>query len=152
MIRKANNENIDEIAECLNDSDLYNNYWKDRNLTLKFIKDGISNDELFVFSSEKNNIIGFIRIDFNGMFSNFPLLRVLAVKSGHRNRGIGEKLLKYYQDLCFKNSDKVFLCVTDLNTNAQRFYGRNGFQKVGEFANLYKENINEYLMMKIFEG
>ncbi len=40
MIRKANNENIDEIAECLNDSELYNNYWKDRNLTLKFIKDG----------------------------------------------------------------------------------------------------------------
>ena len=148
MIRKGYIQEIEKIAEILNDSELCDNYWNDYDLTLKFIRDGILAEELFVLANEEEILIGFIRIDFNGMFSKFPLLRVLAVKSGYRNKGYGEILIKYYQDLCFKNTGKIFLCVTSTNSNAQRFYLRNGFQKVAELNSLYKENINEILMMK----
>jgi ribosomal-protein-alanine N-acetyltransferase len=72
----------------------------------------------------------------------------LAVNPGHRNRGIGSKLLKFAEERIFRDSPNVFLCVTSFNTDAQRLYARLGFKKIGEIENFAIPGAHEHLLRK----
>ena len=63
-------------------------------------------------------------------------------------RGIGKALLNYSENIAYEMADKLFLVVADYNPAAKRFYERNGYQQVGELANLYRPGVTEYLMVK----
>ena len=63
-------------------------------------------------------------------------------------RGIGKALLNYSENIAYEMADKLFLVVADYNPAAKRFYKRNGYQQVGEIANLYRPGVTEYLMVK----
>jgi ribosomal protein S18 acetylase RimI-like enzyme len=72
----------------------------------------------------------------------------LAVHSDHRNRGIGRKLLAFAEDLIFRTSPNVFLCVSSFNTDAQRFYERLGYTRIGELTDFIIAGAGEILMRK----
>ena len=63
-------------------------------------------------------------------------------------RGIGKALLNYSENIAYEMADKLFLVAADYNPAAKRFYERNGYQQVGEIANLYRPGVTEYLMVK----
>ena len=95
-----------------------------------------------------NSCIGFLWFVKNGAFYSFPYLHIIAVKEECRNHGIGKKLLNFFEDICFKDKDRLFLVVADFNPNAKRLYESIGYVEVGYLPNLYRQGINEHLMMK----
>jgi len=81
-------------------------------------------------------------------FYRFPFLHVIAIVPQHRNKGIGTKHLNYFENLAFENADKIFLTVADFNPKAKQLYERLGYQQVGLIPSLYRDGVNESLMMK----
>ena len=83
---------------------------------------------------------------------NIPLIRgyinALAVHADHRNRGVGATLLKFAEERIFRESPNVFLCVSDFNANAQRFYQRMGYKRVGLIEDFIIHGAGEILMRK----
>lgn len=49
-------------------------------------------------------------IDYAGMFSAFPFLKLIAVRSRMRNHGIGAAMLSFFEKTGFARNRKVFLC------------------------------------------
>jgi ribosomal protein S18 acetylase RimI-like enzyme len=85
-------------------------------------------------------------------YLNVPLVRgyinLLAVKDGHRGHGIGAALLKFAEQRIFRDWPNVFLCVTTFNTDAQRFYQRMGYKRIGVIEDFIIEGAGEILMRK----
>ena len=147
-IVKAQQNQVPELKYCLNDSKLQDEYFNNDSITDSFIRDSIDKDELYVYLDHNSKALGFIRIDHIGMFSKFPLLRCIAVNPNHRNMGIGNSLLDYFEETEFEHSDKVFLCVSDFNGSAKKLYTSVGYEEVGSIKDLYKKGITEHIMMK----
>jgi ribosomal protein S18 acetylase RimI-like enzyme len=76
-------------------------------------------------------------------------LHIIAVKEAYRGMGIGEKLLRFFEETVFTDHSKVFLVVADFNPEARRLYERLGYQQVGAIPGLYKDGVTEHLMMKM---
>jgi len=146
-IRRGSVEDLEECENCLDDSQLHDVYFNDSDYKRKYLTEAIDRKELFVLV-DSNECKGFSRIDPVGVFSRFPLLRVLAVKKEYRNRGFGQKLLKHYEEIGFSTSDKIFLLVSDFNKRAYRLYRRIGYKRLVEIPHLLKKGVAEYVMMK----
>jgi len=114
--------------------------------------EGFKKKEIYIGLNENKECIGFMRIDLNGAFSMFPMLRLIAIKQRFRNKGIGKILLNYYFEIGFKNSKKIFLMVSDFNKEAKKLYESIGFIEVGLIPDLYKKGIAEFLMMKCLKS
>ena len=86
------------------------------------------------------------------LVQNAPLLggyiMTLAVAPEYRNRGIGKRLLAFAEELIFRNSPNCFLCVSSFNSNAQRFYEREGYTRIGELTDFIIPGAGEVLMRK----
>ena len=108
----------------------------------------IAEKQIHVALNETGNCIGFMGVIHNGCFRKFSYLSLIAVKESHRSKGVGRKLLGTFERIGFEKADRVFLLVSDFNTNAQRFYQRLGYQKVGEIPDLFKTGISEHVMIK----
>ena len=59
-------------------------------------------------------------------------LRELVVKEEHRGQGVGGELLTRFEEECRRRGcHKLFLDVAAINTRAQAFYQRNGWEREG---------------------
>ena len=85
----------------------------------------------------------------NGTFHDFPYVCNISVKRNFRRRGIGRRLLGFFEDISFIHSDKVFLLVSSFNEQAKKLYESIGYKQVGVIDDLYKDGISEYIMMKV---
>jgi ribosomal protein S18 acetylase RimI-like enzyme len=140
---------IEDLKECISKSILEQFYFSDKDKTESFFKEGIEKKEIFVAVNEQKDCLGFIRIDWNFAYSEYPLLRTIAVKPLYRGKGIGTKLLEHFECLSFKKVEKVFLFVSQLNSKARKLYERKGYFMVGAIPGLYsKDGIVEVLLMK----
>ncbi|HNX57684.1 MAG TPA: GNAT family N-acetyltransferase [Spirochaetota bacterium] len=145
---KAITSEIGEIIDCLNDCALKDAYFSDDALTRAFIARAVANEELYVCKDASGTVTGFMIIDYAGMFSAFPYLKVIAVKPEVRRHGIGGMMLEYFEETGFARNTKVFLCAGDFNHDAIRLYEENGYVKTGLIPSLYREGFDEHLMMK----
>ena len=57
-------------------------------------------------------------------------------------------MIEFYESMGFEKSDKVFLLVSEFNTDAKRLYERLGYVEVGKIPDLYQKDTAEYFMMK----
>ena len=146
-IRRGSLENLEDCENCLKDSQLHDEYFTDSEYKRTYLAEAVDKKELFVLI-DGNECKGFSRIDLTGVFSRFPLLRVIAVKKEYRNRGFGQKLLKHYEEIGFSKNDKIFLLVSDFNKSAYRLYRRIGFKRLVKIPHLLKKGVAEYVMMK----
>lgn len=112
------------------------------------LTEGITKGQIFVAIDEWEECLGFVWFILEGAFHSFPYLHIIAVKEAYRGKGIGGKLLRFFEETVFPDSSKVFLVVADFNPEARRLYERLGYQQVGAIPGLYREGITEYLMMK----
>jgi len=148
QITQASPEMADECADALADSGIEAHYFSDRDYSVRLIKTGIDNNELFVAAVDNKAIAGFYWATAKGMFCRFAYLRLLAVKPHYRNLHIGKELLAHFERNGFIAAPRVFCTVSAFNTDAQRFYTKNGYTEVSKLVDLYKRGIDELLMMK----
>lgn len=148
-IIKGNLDHINDCGEALVNSELGRRYFSKLGSARKTLEEGFSKEEICVAVDMHNNCLGFLWFIISGAFHSFPYLHIIAVKEESRNNGVGRKLLQYFEDICFKDFSKVFLVVGDFNPDAKRLYEEIGYIEVGCIPSLYREGINEHLMMKL---
>jgi len=145
-IVKADSQYTEDCKIALVNSELGRVYFSD---PLGAINEGISKKEIYVALSSDDKCVGFMWVIMNGAFHSYPYLHVIAVKEELRNRGIGKKLMDYFEKVISKGYSKVFLVVADFNSKAKKLYEALGYKQVGIIPNLYKSGVTEFLMMKV---
>jgi len=75
-------------------------------------------------------------------------LKLLAVPSDRVGQGIGAALLLAFEAAVAKESRHAFLLVSDFNTDAQRFYERHGYTRVGALPGLVLADVDELVYWK----
>lgn len=147
-IIKGNMTYINDCEIALIKSELGKTYFYKIDSARKALEEGFSKEEIYVAIDENKNCVGFVWFSLRGIFYSFPFLHIIAVKEENRNQGIGKELIKYFENICFEDDDKVFLVVADFNTDAKRLYENIGYIEVGAIPGLFKTGITEHVMMK----
>jgi len=75
-------------------------------------------------------------------------LELFAVAAAARGRGVGAALLGHVESIVFTRARNLFVCVSDFNEGAGRFYARNGYARVGAFPELLIRGSSELLLRK----
>lgn len=75
-------------------------------------------------------------------------LRILVVEPGSQLHGIGRRLMAELERRAFCTWPNVYLCVSDFNLGARRFYQRLGYEEVGVLQDLLLPGRGEVLMRK----
>ncbi|ADL50754.1 GNAT family N-acetyltransferase [Clostridium cellulovorans] len=150
-IIKGNIEYINECEKALLNSKLGEVHFQEEGFARKILEDGVAREEIYIAIDSNQKCRGFIWIIIDGIFHSAPYLQLIAVDQESRGTGIGKKLLQFFEDLCFKNYNKLFLVVGEFNVDAKRLYESIGYIEVGAIPGLYKEGITEHLMMKLRE-
>lgn len=147
-IQKGTIDRLDDCRQCLNNCLLGDKYFYDADHTQNFLMESFNKNEIYIALNSVGRGIGFMRIDLFGAFAKFPLLRVIAVNDQFRGQGFGSAMLKFYEDMGFENSSKLFLLVSEFNVRAKSLYEQIGYDNVGKIPDLYQDGIAEFLMMK----
>ena len=112
----------------------------------KLFKD-LTNPQREVLVAELGQqIAGVLILHLGGSFDGY--IQILAVFPEFQGRKLGGQIMKFAEEKIFQNSKNVFLCVSDFNHRAQKFYERLGYQKVGELKNFLIADQNEILLRK----
>ena len=75
-------------------------------------------------------------------------LELFAVAAGVRGRGLGAVLLRHLESVVFARARNFFVCVSDFNEGARRFYARHGYAHVGTLPDLLVRGSAELLLRK----
>lgn len=147
-IIKGSIDYIDDCEDALANSELGRKYFTREGSARRALEEGFSKEEIYVALDDSGNCKGFMWFILDGIFHAFPYLHIIAVKQEYRSNGIGKKLLKFFEDVCFEDNNKLFLVVADFNPDAKRLYESIGYTEVGTIPSLYRDGITEHLMMK----
>lgn len=75
-------------------------------------------------------------------------LELLAVDASVRGSGLGARLLEHCEADVFARARNFFVCVSDFNHGARRFYRRHGYAQVGRLDDLLIAGSAELLLRK----
>jgi ribosomal-protein-alanine N-acetyltransferase len=75
-------------------------------------------------------------------------LEILAIDAAARGSGLGARLLEHCESDALTRGTNLFVCVSDFNDGAQRFYERHGYVQVGRLDDLLIAGSAELLLRK----
>ncbi|TFH20302.1 MAG: GNAT family N-acetyltransferase [Bacteroidia bacterium] len=91
-------------------------------------------------------LVGTMVIQTKGAFTGY--LKSIVVKPDRRGQKLGEKMMAFIEKEIFATCANLFLCVSSFNREAQRFYQRLGYEKIGVLKNYLVDGHDEILMRK----
>ena len=136
MIRKFKKEDIDEVMEIWKKENIRTHnfiskeYWKNN---YEYVKDILPNADIDVYLLDEH-IVGFIGVDND-------YIEGIFVDINNQHNGIGTSLLNKIKE----EKEKLTLSVYKKNTNAIKFYKKNGFIITSEGIDKNTDEI-EYTM------
>ncbi|HEX4984611.1 MAG TPA: GNAT family N-acetyltransferase [Burkholderiales bacterium] len=89
---------------------------------------------------------GFLMISMQGAFVGY--VQLLGVAQGLRGRGVGRVLVTFAEQRIFTETPNVFICVSDFNRDARRFYAAMGYAEVGKLEDFIVAGHSEILLRK----
>ena len=147
IIRIAETEDLKGCVLALENSALSAAYFQTEDSRINAVKEAIESGNTYgAFCGEE--CVGFVYVIDRGAFHAFHYIHLLTVKECYRGKGIGKKLLEYVENLLFRTRDRIFLVVGDYNPGARAFYEKSGYTCVGTIPDLYRDGMNEHIMMK----
>lgn len=93
-----------------------------------------------------DEIVGTMVIHTKGAFSGY--LKSIAVKPAWRGKNLGGQMMLYIENVIFPTYKNLFLCVSSFNLDAQRFYAKLGYERIGELKDYLVKGHDEILMRK----
>jgi len=91
-------------------------------------------------------VAGLVVVEMNGAFRGY--VKSICVAPGLRGLGVGSRLMAHAEERILGETPNVFLCVSDFNEGARRFYRRRGYEEVGELRDYLVAGRSEILMRK----
>ena len=105
----------------------------------------IDNKEVYI--AEDNGIkIGWLR--YNLFWDSVPFMNMIYFLEKYRKKGIGKKLVKYWEEDMKQKGHNNVLTSTQSNEEAQHFYRKMGYTEIGGFK--YFNDPYEIIFQKIF--
>jgi ribosomal protein S18 acetylase RimI-like enzyme len=147
-IIKGTRKHLNDCIEALVDSEIGSVYFSSKQGAKAFLREGLAKEEIFVALDEQGDCLGYVWFTLTGAFYRFPYVLNLAIKRNLRGKGIGKRLLSFFEDRGFKKASTLFLLVSDFNDKAKKFYQDLGYQEVGLIPDLVREGVTEHIMMK----
>jgi ribosomal protein S18 acetylase RimI-like enzyme len=144
-IRLGTSSDIDQLAHIISSSEAWTCYGIDHNLALKLFQQ--MQDTIYV-AELNHQLAGFVTLRTDGVGNIGAYIRMLAVISAFRGRGIGARLIEYVSQIAAQNIPNLFLICSFDNIRAQSFYERNGFERVGIIKDLAVSNHDEIFYRK----
>lgn len=78
-----------------------------------------------------------------------PYIQSFALAPSAQGQGIGSAAMAWVEAQARAAQDRnLWVAASDFNTGAQRFYARNGFERIGAIDGLLQDGIAEILMRK----
>jgi len=91
-------------------------------------------------------VAGFALVRLNFLLGDY--LELLALAPAARGGGLGSALVGHVEDVVFARAKNLFVCVSDFNTEARKFYMKNGYHEVGPMPGLLISGSAEILLRK----
>ena len=91
-------------------------------------------------------VAGFVVLEMMGAFTGY--VKSIYVSPRYRRGGVGAQLMFFTEERVFRERPNVFLCVSDFNVGARRFYERLGYLAVGELRDYRVRGRSEILLRK----
>ncbi len=151
-IVKASINHLEDCLEIVTKSELGTAYFTNQEQAYDRLKGGIEKGEVHVALNDNQEVLGFAWICPTGMFAKFPYLRTIAVKEELRGKGLGKKLLHFFEQQHASSTDQVYLLVSDFNKKAKKLYESVGYKEIGFIKDWVVEGISEHIMMKRLKG
>ena len=107
-------------------------------------KDDASGATVFV-AERAGQVLGFVGLVARGAFNRSAYVQLIGVRPGARGGGVGRALMEFAE--AHAQSRKVFLRVSDFNTDAQRFYARLGYTQVGNLDDYVVKGVSELIFL-----
>jgi GNAT superfamily N-acetyltransferase len=79
---------------------------------------------------------------------NGGYVNMLAMFEGSQGLGIGAQLLSAAEEETRNLSDRIYLCVSQINPRGRKFYEREGYQCIAEARDCIRPGNQENLMLK----
>jgi ribosomal protein S18 acetylase RimI-like enzyme len=93
-----------------------------------------------------DGVAGFVALEMEGAFAGY--VKSICVSPPHRGGGVGAMLMSFAEERVFRERPNVFLCVSDFNEGARRFYTRLGYEEVGKLRDYIVRGRSEILLRK----
>ena len=91
-------------------------------------------------------VAGFVVLEMEGAFTGY--VKSIYVSTPYRRGGVGARLMSFAEERVFKERPNLFLCVSDFNDGARKFYERLGYEEVGELRDYLVRGHSEVLLRK----
>ncbi len=147
FFRPASSADIPDLATIISSSDAWTCYDIDYNKAVALLEQ--MEDAIYI-AEQKNQVMGFITLRFNGVGNFGAYVRMLAVAEPYRSKGVGRCLVEYASTIVAPNQPNLFLICSTENLLAQRFYASVGFKEVGLLKDLVIAGHDEILYRKCF--
>ena len=141
---------LDEYLEIFKDSPLWDHYFSGGDTTLtESLGRCLEEGTVFIAESSSGEAVGLMQCEWNGMFGEWPYLALLGVKKNCRGMGIGGRLIDMFEATGKAlGARNLFICVSGFNPRAKALYTRRGYKKIALVPDLYKNGIEENVLMK----
>ncbi len=129
-------------------SAIYTRYFQDGRLAGSLSR-AAQNGELYLACDESGRPLGAMKVSMRGFCGLYPYLGLIGVHADSRGLGVGSFLMAQLENMTVESgARRVTLMVSDFNEDAQRFYRRLGYRKLGEIPDAAREGITELVMIK----
>jgi putative acetyltransferase len=109
------------------------------------VQQKIENKEVYIVQ-KGGKIIGWLR--YNLFWDNVPFMNMIYFLDEYRQKGIGTKLVKYWEEEMKQKGYNSVLTSTQSNEGAQHFYRKMGYKEIGGFK--YFDDPYEIIFHKVF--
>jgi ribosomal protein S18 acetylase RimI-like enzyme len=93
-------------------------------------------------------LAGYCKLPVDGLEPTAGELRQLYVRSAYQNRRLGTRLFEAALEWLETHYSPLYIGVWSKNDGAQRFYGRYGFVKVGEYGFPVGKTVDHELILR----
>jgi ribosomal protein S18 acetylase RimI-like enzyme len=148
-IRPMQHEDIAPIADFMLETPLWQRYGVVREKVQALFEQALSTpDALLVADCDEQKAAGFVWCMAGGAFGHSAYLRLIGVRPELTGAGIGAALLNAAEQAAAKTGDDLFLLTSDFNEGAQRFYRRQGYERVGAIPGYILPDVTELIFRK----
>lgn len=117
----------------------------DKWIDIEMLKEKIEKKQVYVAYDGKS-FAGWLR--YNLFWDNTPFMSMLHLLPDYRGKGIGSKMVGFWEEQMKTQGYKIFLTSTAQTETAQHFYYKLGYKAIGSF-NLEQEPLEIIFSKKV---
>ena len=117
----------------------------DKHVGIEVLNKKILDNEVIIVKKEDNSI-GWLRYGF--FWDEIPFMNMLYLNEAYRKKGIGKKLVQFWEKEMKKRGFKIVMTSTQSDEDAQHFYRKIGYTDAGSLT-LPKEPLEIFFIKEI---